>query len=277
MALRPRSVFLVTGASSGFGREFVRQALAGGHRVVATARDAASLAPLVADAGERAIALSLDVTDPARCAAVVAEAEARFGSVDVLVNNAGYGYFGAQEEGEEDEIRRLFEVNVLAAARMVRLVLPGMRARGHGTVVAMSSIAGLVPNPGVGYYAASKFALEAMSEALAAEVASFGIGVLIVEPGPYATDFFRRSLAVAPALSVYEGTVSAENRDRLVNRPDADKGDPADAVAAVFRALGEDEPPLRLLIGPNVMDRATRRLAVLEAQVEACRLRPDPR
>lgn len=275
MALPPDQVFLVTGASSGFGREFVAQALAGGHRVVATARRADDLAPMLAAAGGRAIALGLDVTDPARCGAVVAEAEARFGAVDVLVNNAGYGYFGAQEEGEEEAVRRIFDVNVLAPARLVRLVLPGMRARGRGAVVAMSSIAGLVPNPGVGYYAASKFAIEALSEALAAEVAGFGIRVLIAEPGPYATDFFNRSLSVAPAIAAYEGTPAAANRDRLINRPDTDKGTPADAVRAILGALDEADPPLRLIIGPNAVDRATDRLAVLGAQVAESRVRRD--
>jgi short-subunit dehydrogenase len=277
MTLAADSVFLVTGASSGFGREFVRQALAAGHRVVATARRSETLAPLLAEAGDRAVALSFDVTDPGRAAAVVAEAEMRFGAVDVLVNNAGYGYFGAQEEGEEDEVRRLFEVNVLAPARLVRLVLPGMRARGRGAVVAMSSTAGLVSNPGVGYYAASKFAIEALSEALAGEVAAFGIRVLIAEPGPYATDFFNRSLSVAPSIAAYEGTPSAHNRDRLITRTDAEKGIPADAVRAILAALGEDDPPLRLLLGPNAIERADQRLAALAAQVDACRTRSDPR
>ena len=235
----------------------------------------AQLAPLIGAAGERAIALDLDVTDPARCAAVVAEAEARFGAVDVLINNAGYGYFGAQEEGEDEAVRRIFDVNVLAPARLVRLVLPGMRARRRGAIVAMSSIAGLVPNPGVGYYAASKFALEALSESLAAEVAGFGIRVLIAEPGPYATDFFNRSLSVAPPIAAYQGTPAAENRDRLINRPDADKGSPADAVRAILSALDEPEPPLRLIIGPNAVDRATNRLALLGAQVAASRERRD--
>jgi NAD(P)-dependent dehydrogenase (short-subunit alcohol dehydrogenase family) len=230
---------------------------------------------LIADAGDRAVALELDVTVGDAAAAVVAAAEERFGGIDVLVNNAGYGYFGAQEEGTDDEVRRLFEVNVLAPARLVRLVLPGMRRRGRGMVVSMSSTSGLVPNAGVGYYAASKFALEALSESLAMEVAPFGIGVLIVEPGPFATDFFNRSLSVAPAIAAYEGTPAAINRDRLITRADADKGVPADAVRAVMRALAEDAPPLRLLLGSNALDRATQRLAVLESHVAACRDRDE--
>jgi NAD(P)-dependent dehydrogenase (short-subunit alcohol dehydrogenase family) len=268
MTIPPDSVWLVTGASSGFGAEFVAQALAAGHRVVATARDPGTLAHVAGRHPDRVLVRALDVTDADQSARVVAEAERHFGSLDVLVNNAGFGYFGAIEEGEEEAIRRVFEVNVFALARLTRLVLPGMRARRRGTIVNLSSIGGLSANPGAGYYAATKFAVEALSESLAAEVAGFGIGVLIVEPGLFRTDFMGRSVSIASANPAYAGTSAAANRDFLLSVNGKQPGDPAAAVRIVLETLAAEKPPLRLLLGRSAIDRALNRIdAVREAIV----------
>jgi len=271
MTIAPDSVWLVTGASSGFGAEFVTQALAAGHRVVATARDPATLADVARAHGDRVLVRALDVTNGDQSARVVAEAERHFGSLDVLVNNAGYGYFGAIEEGEEEAIRRVFEVNVFALARLTRLVLPGMRARRRGTIVNLSSIGGLSANPGAGYYAATKFAVEALSESLAAEVAPFGIGVLIVEPGLFRTDFMGRSVSIAPANPAYAGTPAATNRDFLLSVDGKQPGDPAAAIRRVLETLDLEKPPLRLLLGRSAIDRALSRIDAVRENIVAWR------
>jgi short-subunit dehydrogenase len=271
MTIAPDSVWLVTGASTGFGAEFVKQALAAGHRVVATARDPAALASVAEGYGDRVLVRALDVTDAEQSARVVADAEAHFGSLDVLVNNAGFGYFGAIEEGEEETIRRVFEVNVFGLARLTRLVLPGMRARGRGTIVNLSSIGGLSAAPGAGYYAATKFAVEALSESLAAEVAGFGIGVLIVEPGLFRTDFMGRSVSIAPANAAYEGTPAANNRDFLLSVDGKQSGDPAAAIRVVLETLALDRPPLRLLIGKAAIERALNRTNSVRDNIVAWR------
>src|ERR1700722_9393113 len=187
-----RKSWLVTGANAGFGRAVCEEVLARGGKVVATARDPNSLAALVDKSNGRALALPLDVTKTTQIAAAVEGAEA-LGGVDVLVNNAGYGFLGGVEESEDREIRAMFEVNFFGAAAMMRAVLPGMRAKGAGYIINVSSIAGIFGGPAGGYYSGTKFGLEGLSESLAIEGEPLGIRVLIMELGAFRTDFFGRS------------------------------------------------------------------------------------
>ncbi|MFB2552577.1 oxidoreductase [Ensifer soli] len=269
MTLPNDAVWFVTGASTGFGRIFVDQALALGHRVVATARNPAQLRDLWTGHGDRVLSLPLDVTDGAAITRAVQEAESRFGRIDILVNNAGYGYFGAIEEGIDADIRAVFDTNVFGLAAVTRAVLPGFRRRGFGRIVNLSSIAGLSANPGAGYYAATKHAVEALSEALAQEGAAFGIRVLIVEPGPYRTDFAGRSIQVAPPVDAYVGGPSGRNIRAIRASNGVQDGDPEKAVRLVLEALAADAPPLRLVLGPVAIDRARAKLAGVLADIDA--------
>ncbi len=183
------AVWLITGCSKGLGRALAEQALAAGYRVVVTARQTADIADLVTAHGDAALAVELDVTVADQIAAAVAAAQNRFGGIDVLVNNAGYGYLAAIEEGEDAEVRALFETDLFGPVNLVKAVLPGMRARRRGHIVNVSSIGGLVTYPGVGYYHMVKFGIEAMSDTLAKELAPLGIGVTVVAPGAFRTDF----------------------------------------------------------------------------------------
>ncbi len=187
-------VWFITGCSTGFGRDLAKLVLEKGWRAVVTARNPDTVQDFNTAYPDRALALKLDVTDPAQVAEAVKKAESSFGRIDVLVNNAGFGYLAAIEEGEDSEVRAMFETNVFGLAAMTRAVLPGMRQRRSGHIVNISSMAGLVGFPGVGYYNATKFAVEGLSEALAKEVEPLGIKVLVVEPGPFRTDWAGRSL-----------------------------------------------------------------------------------
>lgn len=193
-------IWLITGCSSGFGRALATAALAGGHRVAVTARDPADVADIIAPYDRAsALALRLDVTDPEQVAAAVGATRDHNGSIDVLVNNAGISYFGGVEESDESDVRRLFEINFFGLMRMTNAVLPHMRQQGSGTIVNMASIAGLNGFASVGYYSASKFAVEGISEALAQEVQSFGIRVLLVEPSGFRTEAARPRPSNAPS------------------------------------------------------------------------------
>ncbi|BCB77006.1 oxidoreductase [Phytohabitans flavus] len=247
-------VWLVTGASAGFGRAIAEAALAAGDTVVATARRPAALDDLVAAYPDRAVASALDVTDPARVAAVVAEVVLWYGRVDVLVNNAGRGLVGAVEETTERELRDLMELHFFGPAALTRVVLPHMRRQGSGAIVQMSSMGGRLSFPGVGAYSATKFALEGLSEALAAEVGRFGVKVMIVEPGAFRTSFNGGdALLLSAPLPAYEEVVGGIR----TNLPSADgkqPGDPAKAAAAILAALDAPETPLRLALGNDAAD-----------------------
>ncbi|GHG41644.1 MULTISPECIES: oxidoreductase [Amycolatopsis] len=236
--------WLITGASRGFGREFAKAALDRGDRVAATARDISSLRDL-RDEHPGLLALSLDVTDADAVRDRVAEAEEHFGRLDVVVNNAGYGHIAAVEEVTDAELRDQLETNVLGAHRVVRAVLPGMRERGSGHIVQVSSIGGVLAFPSVGAYHASKWALEALSESLAAEVARFGVHVTLVEPGGYATDFSGSSARHSNPLPAYDTM-----REELAARRRASvPGDPAAAARALLEVVDAEQPPLRVLFG----------------------------
>jgi NAD(P)-dependent dehydrogenase (short-subunit alcohol dehydrogenase family) len=263
----PRA-WLVTGCSSGFGREIARAALARGHRVAVTARRPESVEDLVAEHPDHAIALPLDVTVREQIGAAVAKTEQAFGAIDVLVNTAGYGYMAALEEGEDHEVRRLFDTNYFGVVDTIKAVLPGMRARRRGHVINMSSMTGLVANPPNLYYSSTKFALEALSEALAKEVAAFGIHVTAIEPGGFRTDWATRSMKEsATPIDAYAETVGA--RKQLIKTVgDKLPGDPRKVADAVLMVSELESPPLHLLLGHDVLAAFRQKLGELTALVE---------
>lgn len=269
MADSSTATWFITGCSTGFGRELAKLVLARGWNAVVTARSVDRVADIAAGAGDRALPLALDVTVPAQITSAVAAAEARFGAVDVLVNNAGYGYQAAAEEGVESEIRALFEANVFGLFAMTRAVLPGMRARRKGHIINISSIGGLVGFPASAYYSATKHAVEGFSEALAAEVAPLGIKVIVVEPGPFRTDWAGRSLKQTPVRSAdYAETAGARMR-QISGRSGTQIGDPVRAGEAMIKAVESEVAPRHLVLGAFGYDVVTKRLAERLTQIEA--------
>ncbi|WP_448192128.1 oxidoreductase [Azospirillum sp. sgz301742] len=262
-------VWFITGCSTGFGRELARLVLERGWRVVATARDAAKVEDLAAAHPGRALAVALDVNDPAQIARAVAEAERAFGRIDVLVNNAGYGYLSAIEEGEDAEIRAMFETNVFGLAAMTRAVLPGMRARRSGHIVNISSQGGLVGFPGSGYYAATKFAVEGLSEALSKEAAPLGIRVLLVEPGPFRTDWAGRSLKQSATFIEDYAETAGNRRKSISGYSGKQPGDPVRAAEAIVTAVTSANPPLRLLLGRQALENVRGKLDSMAKEIDA--------
>jgi NAD(P)-dependent dehydrogenase (short-subunit alcohol dehydrogenase family) len=264
-------VWFITGTSRGFGREFVRAALARGDRVVATSRDPNAVAAAFPDAKERLLAVSLDLMDEAQIAAVVETAVQRFGRIDVLVNNAGHGLLGAVEEASDAEVMHVFQTNVFGLLRVIRAVLPYFRKQKHGQIVNLSSIAGIVAGPGWGIYSATKFAVEGFSEALAKELEPLGIGVTIVEPGPFRTDFLGTELPMAKRIIADYATTAGQTR---VWREDSDgkqQGDPVRGVAVIITAIVSGKPPRHLLLGSNAYERAVKKLDELLEEFETGR------
>jgi NAD(P)-dependent dehydrogenase (short-subunit alcohol dehydrogenase family) len=259
-------VWFVTGASSGFGRSIVEEAIGRGDRVVATARDTKGLADLVARAPERVLALKLDVTRGEDVRAAVASALARFGAIDVLVNNAGYGVVGAVEETSEEELRAAMETMFFGAAALTGALVPHMRERRAGTIVQITSMGGLTTGPGFGAYCAAKHALEGFSECLAAEVKPFGVRVLIVEPGAFRTQLFGGGFRMMPPMSAYAETVGG-TRSFTTGLHGAQAGDPAKAARAIADAVDEGAPSLRLPLGADAVDGIRAKLAAVAADV----------
>jgi NAD(P)-dependent dehydrogenase (short-subunit alcohol dehydrogenase family) len=264
----PARVWLVTGSSSGFGRSIVEAAVAAGDVVVATARRPDTLADLVSAHPDQVEALALDVTDTEAAAAVVDDVQARYGRVDVLVNNAGRGQVGAAEETTEAELRGLFDLHVFGPAALVRAVLPGMRARRSGALVQMSSFGGQVAYPGFSAYCATKFALEGYSEALAAEVGALGIRVLVVEPGAFRTGFSGAGLVQSAPIEAYADTVGP-TRAMITGIDGTQPGDPARAAAAILAALDAERTPLRLPLGDDAVDGVLGHLDQVADEVRA--------
>jgi NAD(P)-dependent dehydrogenase (short-subunit alcohol dehydrogenase family) len=263
------AVWFITGCSTGFGRELAKQILERGLRAVISARNPQSLQDLAAKYPQTALVLELDVTDRAQIASAVQQAEARFGRIDVLVNNAGYGYMAAIEEGEDAVIRAMFEVNVFGLAAVTQAVLPIMRRQRSGHIFNLSSVAGCVGLPGVGYYNASKFAVEGMSEALSKEAAPLGIRVTIVEPGPFRTDFGGRSLKTpATAIADYAETAGAR-RGLIMGRSGNEPGDPARVAAAIIDAAHAEKAPLHLVMGRPAFEIVGGKLRDMLAEMEA--------
>lgn len=248
-----RKVWFITGASSGFGTAFAQHALRQGHSVVATARNPARLEGLSAEAPDRVLLQPLDVTAPGAAAAAVNAAVERFGRIDVLMNNAGYGIVGAVEETPEAEFRAQMDTNFFGAVDTIRAVLPVMRRQQAGAIVNMSSMGGQMSFGGFGAYSASKFALEGMSEALAQEVSAFGIKVLIVEPGAFRTGFAADALKHMPIWEEYREAVGGI-RSFAHGMHGTQAGDPARAAAAIEQALQATNTPLRLALGADATD-----------------------
>jgi NAD(P)-dependent dehydrogenase (short-subunit alcohol dehydrogenase family) len=244
-----KRTWFITGASKGFGREWAEAALDRGDNVAATARDVTRLAPLAERYGDAVLPRTLDVTDRGRVFEAVAQAAAHFGSLDIVVNNAGYGHFGMVEEVTEAEIRAQMETNFFGALWVTQAALPIMRARGSGRILQVTSEGGVRAFPGIGAYHASKWALEGLSESLAQEVAAFGIHVTNVEPGPYATGWLshgaRRSTGNPDYAAVREQTA-----------PGFDTGDPHATRAAILAIADAEHPPLRILLGKSFDDVA---------------------
>jgi NAD(P)-dependent dehydrogenase (short-subunit alcohol dehydrogenase family) len=260
-------VWFITGCSTGFGLELAKQAIEHGYRTVMTARNPAKLQGYAAT--DNALVLQLDVTRPDQVDAAMQAAKARFGGIDVLVNNAGIGYFAAIEEGEEAEIRKMFEVNVFGMSRMIQAVLPGMRKRRTGCIVNFSSVGGLCAFPALGYYNATKFAVEGLSEALWQEVEPLGIRVMLVEPSGFRTDWAGRSAnESAHQIDDYiatAGTVRAGVRASSGKQP----GDPVRAAKAIIQAATLDKPPHHLLLGNDAFDGAMSKLDELRKDFAA--------
>ena len=256
-------VWLITGCSTGFGREIARLCVERGLRTVITARNPSSLEDFAA--ADNALILELDVTKPEQIASVMRAAETRFGGVDVLVNNAGIGYFAAVEESEDAEIRKMFEVNFFGTSAMIHAVLPGMRQRRRGVVVNFSSIGGLRSFPAVGYYNATKFAIEGLSEALWQEVEPLGIRVMVVEPSGFRTDWAGRSANEATLeLADYVATAGLwRTQVREISGKQA--GDPARAAQAIVAAVESAHPPHHMLLGNAAFDGAMSKLADLRS------------
>jgi NAD(P)-dependent dehydrogenase (short-subunit alcohol dehydrogenase family) len=260
-------VWFVTGASSGFGRCIVEEAIARGERVVATARDPRTLIELVTRAPERVQALRLDVTKPAAIQSAVQAALQHFGAVDVLVNNAGFSVVGAVEETSEEELRRTLEPMFFGAVALTRALLPHMRERRSGTIVQITSVGGLITAPGFGAYCAAKHALEALSESLAAEIAPFGLRVLIVEPGAFRTALFGSAFRTMPAMAAYASTVGP-TRAFAANSDGSQAGDPAKAARAIADAVAAGSPRLRLPLGADAVQNIRNKLAQVASDVD---------
>lgn len=262
-----QAVWFITGCSTGFGRELATQLLAQGSRVAVTARDPNDLKEF--EGKTNAQVLKLDVTDPAQVSAAVASAEASFGPIDVLVNNAGIGYFAAVEEGEDAEIRRMFDVNVFGMGAMIRAVLPGMRKRRQGFIVNVSSIGGLRSFPAIGWYNATKFAVEGLSAALWQEVEPLGIRVMVVEPSGFRTDWAGRS-ANESAIQIADYAQTAGRGRQGVRAVSGHQaGDPVRAIQAIIKAVEGPSPPHHLLLGNDAYDGALATLAELRANFVA--------
>ena len=253
-------VWLITGASAGFGRLLAEYLCGLGATVIATARDISKIADFTTKYPGNAIILSLDVTKPESIQAAVADALARAGRVDVLVNNAGYGVTGAVEEVSEAEYMPMFETNVFGLITLTKALLPQFRARRSGNIVNLSSIGGLIGSPGWGYYNATKFAVEGLSEALAGELAPLGIHVTIVEPGPFRTEFLGRSGVQAEAIIADYRETAGKSREYFQTQSGKQAGDPQKAVEAIVAAVEAPEPPKHLLLGKIALKRFRARL-----------------
>jgi NAD(P)-dependent dehydrogenase (short-subunit alcohol dehydrogenase family) len=259
-----KPVWFITGCSSGFGRELAALTLQRGHRVVVTSRDPGDVADLAA-LGD-ALVLKLDVTDRDQAEAAVKHAEERFGGIDVLVNNAGIGYLAAVEESEEEEVRRMFDINVFGLARMIHLVLPGMRGRRQGFIVNISSIAGLQGVAAIGYYCATKFAVEGLSAALRMEVAPLGIQVMTVEPSGFRTEWAGGSANESKVQIADYAATAGTNRSHIRDLSGKQDGDPARAARAIVDAVASAHPPQHLLLGNNSFDTAMAKLAEMRVE-----------
>ncbi|MBV8884705.1 MAG: SDR family NAD(P)-dependent oxidoreductase [Chroococcidiopsidaceae cyanobacterium CP_BM_RX_35] len=259
-------IWLITGASRGFGRIWTEAALTRGDRVAATARTLADLADLKERFGDAVLPMALDVTDTDQARHVVRQAHAHFGKLDVVLNNAGYTLVGMVEEASEADVRALFDTNYFGMLRVIQAALPLLRQQGSGHILGVSSGLGIVTMPLIGFYCATKWAVEALHESLAQEVKGFGIKVTLLEPGAYATEFGSpKSLKIAAGMDVY-----ADLRKQISERlSSAERGDPQATAEAILKVVDADDPPRRFAVGATILPRARAayadRLATWEA------------
>ena len=264
MTQQQAPVWFITGCSTGFGKELAKLVLAKGWKAVVTARKPEQLQEVVAGHEQNALALKLDVTDVAEVKQAVQQAEANFGRIDVLVNNAGYGYLAAIEEGEDAAVRQMFETNFFGLVEMTKAVLPGMRKQKSGHIVNISSIGGLVSFAATGYYHATKYAVEGLSESLAIETEPLGIKVTIVEPGPFRTDWLGRSLQESKTvIDDYDSTAGERRRQGKKNNG-KQAGDPVRGSQAIVDAVTSSHPQLHLVLGKPALGLAHKKLDALK-------------
>jgi NAD(P)-dependent dehydrogenase (short-subunit alcohol dehydrogenase family) len=259
-----KKTWLITGCSTGFGRVLTEALLQTSANVVATARQTEALSGLT---GDRLLKAALDVTDPSSIQQAVAAAHERFGRIDVLVNNAGYGMLGAVEECALDEAQRMFDTNVFGLVRVTQAVLPIMRTQRTGHIFNISSAAGIVPTAGFGLYNGSKFAVEGISQAMALEVNPLGIAVTLIEPGPFRTDFAGRSLNTQKPITDYEDTVG-KTRARMQILSGNQPGDPQKAARIMIELAQQDNPPLQVPLGNDAMNRIKARSIQWKEEME---------
>jgi len=269
MTTQHKPVWFITGCSTGFGRQLAKHTLSLGYPTVVTARNVAQVADIVAGHEENALVLTLDVTQQAQIDAAVDTALKKFGRIDVLVNNAGVGYFGSFEESDLDAVRNMFEINVWGLTNMTRAVLPTLRKQRSGTVVNISSMGGIAALPAVSFYNGTKFAVEGLSESLAQEVAPLGVKVLIVEPGPFRTDWAGRSANEVPStIADYDTTAGARLRT-IRDYSGKQPGDPERAATIIVQTVELPEPPLRLVLGKAALTVVNRKIDTLKKDFDA--------
>ena len=262
-------VWFITGCSTGFGRELAKLIVARGWPVVVTARNKAEVEDLATS--DKVLALELDVTDDGEIASAVKAAEQKFGAIDVLVNNAGYGYLTTVEEGEEKEIRAMFDANVFGLFALTRAVLPGMRKRRRGHIINITSVGGHVGNPGSGYYAATKHAVEGWAKSLAAETAPLGIKVTAVAPGPFRTDWAGRSMKQTENRVADYAEIVGARLAAVSAQSGKQAGDPVRAGEAMIKLTESENPPLHIVFGAQGLGVVTGKLRQELAEIEAWR------
>jgi NAD(P)-dependent dehydrogenase (short-subunit alcohol dehydrogenase family) len=259
-----KKVWLITGCSTGFGRELATLVLKLGYKAGVASRNTEDVKDIVEAYPETAVALKLDVTKPDEIEAAVETVKEKFGTIDVLVNNAGIGYFGAIEESEEDEVRRMFEINFFGLANMTKAVLPIMRAQRSGHVLNIASIGGLVGFPAVGFYNATKFAVDGYSEALAKETKHLGIKVTVIAPSGFRTDWAGRSANNSKIVIDDYKETAGTNKNNIRGYSGKQPGDPERAAKAIVAAVEAENPPLRLLLGKAALKGARNKIQELQ-------------
>ena len=262
-------VWLITGCSTGFGRELAKNVLSAGNKAVVTARNIEDIKDIIAGNEDNAIAVKLDVTKPADITAAVKAAVEKFGRIDVLVNNAGIGYFGAIEESEDEAVRKMFEINVFGLAKMTQEVLPVMRSQKSGHIINIASIGGLRSFPAVGFYNATKYAVDGLSEALAKETAHLGIKVTIIAPSGFRTDWAGRSAEDSPIKIEDYNDTAGQNKASIRGYSGNQPGDPVKAALAIIKVVDSPNPPLRLLLGEAALKGARAKLEELKNDFDA--------
>ena len=262
-------VWLITGCSTGFGRELAKQVIAKGYKAAIAARNTNNIKDIVAGHEDKAIAIKLDVTKLEEIKEDVKATKQKFGRIDVLVNNAGIGYFAAVEESEDAAVRNMFEINFFGLSKMIQEVLPIMRAQKSGHILNIASIGGLVGFPAVGFYNATKFAVDGLSEALAKETAPLGIKVTIVAPSGFRTDWAGRSAENSPIVIEDYATTAGLNKNNIRGYSGSQPGDPVRAAAAMIKVVESANPPLRLLLGQAALNGARAKIESLKKDFDA--------